>query len=97
MLDRVWPGTAKAYNGKATLGNAQVDPNILASYSTWLVGQYTGFAGYEQVAQGGIHFAGEHTSVEYQGFMEGGAQSGIRAAREILADYAVRLRPAAVK
>lgn len=97
MLDRVWPGSAKAYNGKATLGNAQVDPNTLASYSTWLVGQYTGFAGYEKAVQGGVHFAGEHTSVEYQGFMEGGAASGTRAAREILADYAVRLRAAAVK
>jgi monoamine oxidase len=94
MLDRVWPGTAKAYNGKATLGNAQVDPNTLASYSTWLVGQYTAFAGYEQARQGGVHFAGEHTSVDHQGFMEGGAESGTRAAREILADYGVGLRAA---
>src|SRR5579884_1199882 len=94
QLDRVWPGTSKAYNGKATLGNAQVDPNILASYSTWLVGQYTGIAGYERVRQGRVHFAGEHCSVEYQGFMEGGAQTGADAARDILADYGVRMRAA---
>jgi monoamine oxidase len=94
QLDRVWPGTAKAYNGKAALGNAQVDPNILASYSTWLVGQYTGIAGYERVRQGRVHFAGEHCSVEYQGFMEGGAASGTAVAREILADYGVRMRAA---
>ncbi|MDQ6662590.1 MAG: FAD-dependent oxidoreductase, partial [Chloroflexota bacterium] len=31
-----------------------------------------------------IHFAGEHCSVEFQGFMEGGAREGVRAAREIL-------------
>jgi len=94
QLDRVWPGTSRAYNGKATLGNAQVDPNILASYSTWLVGQYTSIAGYERVRQGRVHFAGEHCSVEYQGFMEGGAGTGAAAAREILADYGVRVRAA---
>lgn len=94
QLDRVWPGTAKAYNGRATLGNAQVDPNILASYSTWLVGQYTTIAGYERVRQGRVHFAGEHCSLANQGFMEGGAESGAAAAREILADYGVRMRAA---
>jgi monoamine oxidase len=40
--------------------------------------------------QGRVHFAGEHTSVEYQGFMEGGAASGFRAADEILSDYRIR-------
>lgn len=90
QLDEIWPGVSKHWNGKATFGNAQADPNILASYSCWLIGQCTSIAGYEKVRQGNVHFAGEHTSVEYQGFMEGGAASGVRAAREILADYGVR-------
>lgn len=94
QLDRVWPGTSASYNGRATVGNAQADPNILASYATWLVGQYTTIAGYERVRQGRVHFAGEHCSVEYQGFMEGAAESGAAAAREILADYGVRVRAA---
>lgn len=94
QLDSIWPGVSKFWNGKATMGDAQADPNIQASYSGWLVGQYTTIAGYERVRQGHVHFAGEHTSVEYQGFMEGGARSGIDAAREVLADYAVRLRSA---
>ncbi len=92
-LDRIWPGVASTWNGKATFGNAQADPNILASYSCWLVGQCTTIAGHEARAQGRVHFAGEHTSVEYQGFMEGGAESGFRAADEILADYRIRLKP----
>jgi monoamine oxidase len=92
-LDRIWPGVASKWNGKATFGNAQADPNILASYSCWLVGQCTTIAGHEARAQGRVHFAGEHTSVEYQGFMEGGAESGFRAADEILADYRIRLKP----
>jgi monoamine oxidase len=94
QLDQIWPGVAQTWNGRATFGNAQADPNILASYSCWLVGQCTTIAGHEARPQGRVHFAGEHTSVEYQGFMEGGAQSGFRAAEEILADYRVQLRPA---
>ncbi|HEY1867919.1 MAG TPA: FAD-dependent oxidoreductase, partial [Candidatus Cybelea sp.] len=90
QLDRIWPGVSATWNGKATFGNAQADPNILASYSCWLVGQCTTIAGHEARAQGGVHFAGEHTSLEYQGFMEGGAQSGLRAADEVLADYGIR-------
>lgn len=86
-LEHMWPGVSKHWNGKATFGNAQVDPNLQATYSCWLQGQYTKFAGYEHVRQGRVHFAGEHCSVENQGFMEGGAQTGVAAAREILADY----------
>jgi len=90
QLDRIWPGVSGTWNGKATFGNAQADPNIRASYSCWLVGQCTTIAGHEARPQGRVHFAGEHTSVAYQGFMEGGAESGVRAAAEILADYRIR-------
>ena len=47
---------------------------------------YQTIAGYEAVRQGNCLFAGEHTSIDFQGFMEGGAFSGQRAANEILAD-----------
>jgi len=95
QLDRIWPGVSEAWNGKATFGNAQADPNTLASYSCWLVGQCTTIAGHEARAQGRVHFAGEHTSVAYQGFMEGGAESGLRAAEEILAEYRIRPKSSA--
>jgi monoamine oxidase len=62
------------------------DPNFLCSYSYWKPGQYTGFSGYEKKRQGNIHFAGEHCSQDFQGFMEGGASEGVRAANEILGD-----------
>jgi monoamine oxidase len=61
-------------------------PNFLCSYSYWKPGQYTGFSGYEGARQGNIHFAGEHSSTDFQGFMEGGASEGVRAAKEILTD-----------
>jgi monoamine oxidase len=73
------------YNGLAALSYPTGDPNLLGSYSSYKVGQYTLFAGYEPVPQGRIHFAGEHTSYNFQGFMEGGAESGLRAAGEIIA------------
>jgi len=86
-LEIVFPGLTPHWNGKATLSTPFLDPNLLCSYSYWRVGQYTGFSGYEKVAQGPIHFAGEHCSQDFQGYMEGGATEGIRAAKEITSLY----------
>jgi monoamine oxidase len=84
QLEVVWPGISPYYTGRATLSYPTGDPNINASYSAFAVGQYTAFCGYGAVPQGRIHFAGEHTSVRFLGYMEGGAESGVRAAREVL-------------
>ncbi len=86
QLERVFPGISAHYTGRAALSYPTGDPYLLGSYSCWRVGQYTHFGGYEGVRQGPIYFAGEHCSVEFQGFMEGGAREGARAAREILQD-----------
>jgi monoamine oxidase len=82
-LETVFPGITRTWNGKATLSTPFRDPNLLCSYSYWRVGQYTSFSGYEGVAQGPIHFAGEHCSQDFQGYMEGGAREGARAALEV--------------
>jgi monoamine oxidase len=84
QLEHVFPGISKHYLGKGALSYSTGDPHLLGSYACWRVGQYTQFAGYERVRQGNIHFAGEHCSVEFQGFMEGAAREGERAACEIL-------------
>lgn len=83
-MERVLPGISAHYTGKAALSYPTGDPHVLGSYSCWRVGQYTLFGGYEGVRQGPIHFAGEHCSIEAQGYMEGGASEGIRVAREIV-------------
>jgi monoamine oxidase len=75
------------WTSRATLSTPWSDPNLLGSYSCWKVGQYTSFSGYEGARQGKIHFAGEHCSINFQGYMEGGASEGARAANEILSDY----------
>jgi monoamine oxidase len=88
-LEQVFPGISAHYTGVAALSYPTGDPFLRGSYSCWLVGQYTLFAGYERVRQGPIHFAGEHCSIEAQGFMEGAAREGAHVAQEILKDYGV--------
>jgi monoamine oxidase len=92
-LEVTWPGITPHWNGKATLSTPWRDPNQLGSYSCWTVGQYTQFSGYEGARQGKCHFAGEHCSMSFQGFMEGGADEGQRAANEILSDYKAGIFP----
>jgi monoamine oxidase len=86
QLEPIFPGITKEWNGKAMLSTPFTDPNFLCSYSYWKPGQYTSFTGYEKARQGNIHFAGEHCSINFHGFMEGGAAEGVRGANEILAD-----------
>jgi len=85
-LERPFPGARKHFTHKATLSHLTSDPFARGSYSGWLVGQYTLFGGYERVRQGNVHFAGEHCSIDLQGFMEGAAREGARAAGDVLRD-----------
>jgi monoamine oxidase len=86
QIEPVYPGLSKLWNTRATLSLPHLDPNLNLAYSYWRVGQCSTIAGYEGRRQGNVHFAGEHTSVDFQGWMEGGANTGQRAATEILAD-----------
>jgi monoamine oxidase len=98
QLEPVFPGITSRWNGRATLDAPLNDPFLRGSYSYWKVGQYTQFSGYEKARQpdptsGKCHFAGEHCSQDFQGFMEGGAAEGLRAANEILSDYKAGILP----
>ncbi len=79
----VFPGLTSQWNGKATQSIPHLSPLMKASYAYYRVGQYTTFGGYEGVRQGGVLFCGEHTSQDFQGYMEGGASEGKRAAKEL--------------
>jgi len=83
--ERVFPGLSTKWNGRATSSLPFLAPNLNCSYSYWQPGQYTQFAGYERAPQRNVFFTGEHTSVDFQGFMEGGAAEGVRAGQEVLA------------
>lgn len=87
QLEPVLPGISQHWNGRATIDYWPGYRWTRGSYSYWKVGQYTRFAGFERERQGNCHFAGEHTSVDFQGYLNGAVESGERAAAEILADF----------
>jgi monoamine oxidase len=85
QIEPVLPGITPHYNHKATIDYWHAYPWTLGSYSYWKVGQYTGFSGIEGVQEGAVHFCGEHTSVDFQGYLNGAVETGYRAASEVLA------------
>jgi len=81
QLAPVYPGLT--WNQKATQSLPHKSPFFNNSYSFWKVGQYTEFSGYEGAPQGGVFFCGEHTSTDFQGYMEGGASTGKATAKAL--------------
>jgi monoamine oxidase len=83
QAEPVFPRLKDTWNRKATQSLWHFNLLAKLSYSYYRVGQYTGFGGYEKARQGGVLFCGEHTSTDFQGFMEGAAEQGARAARQV--------------
>ncbi|SFI48845.1 monoamine oxidase [Paenibacillus sp. UNC496MF] len=93
QIEPVLPGLTAKWNGRAARDCWLSNPFSLGSYSYRKVGQHTAFAGVEQEREGtrgNCHFAGEHTSVAFQGYMNGAVESGERAAKEIIGDLQAR-------
>ena len=83
-------GVGTRWNGRATLSAWHVNPYSYGAYSYWPTGYCHNYAGYEAMRQGNVHFAGEHCSIDFQGYMEGGAAEGQRAGTEVLGDYGLK-------
>jgi monoamine oxidase len=83
QIEPLLPGATANYNGKAYIDFWTGNKWSNGSYSYWKVGQYTSFGGYEGAPQGGVYFCGEHTSQDFQGFMEGGASTGKATAKAL--------------
>lgn len=86
QIDNLYPGVSALWNGRANLAYWPGNPLTLGSYSYYRPGQYTRFAGYEAVRQGNCHFCGEHTTLDYQGYLNGAVATGEQAAEEIRHD-----------
>ena len=90
-LEAVYPGARAA---RAGMPEARFHwpshPWTRGSYASYRPGQWTAFRGVEGAAVDDLYFAGEHCSLEAQGFMEGGCETGERAAAEILARRGAR-------
>ena len=79
-VDGPFPGTKAAYNGQAYLDWWATDPFIGGAYGCYQAGQITAFAGIEALRDGNVHFCGEQTSLNFQGYMEGAVESAERLA-----------------
>ena len=84
LLNQMYPGATANFNNKAERFIWPEYKWTKASYTCFKPGQYTTIAGNEIKPVGKIFFAGEHCSYDYQGFMNGGAETGRRAAEAII-------------
>ncbi len=83
QVEPVVPGLSSRWNGKAAASLWHLNPYTRGAYSYWSPGYCQQYSGYESIPQGNLHFAGEYISNDYQGYIEGGAVEGLRAANEI--------------
>jgi monoamine oxidase len=86
-LDRVFPGIHEQWLGTALRAYWPSNPFVRASYAAYQPGQWTGIRGAEGLTVGNLYFAGEHTSLDWQGYMNGGAESGRVAAEALIARF----------
>jgi monoamine oxidase len=84
QVERIYPGALDAFTGKAVRQHWPTVPFALGSYTCYKPGQYSTLSDTLPVPVGNLFFAGEHTSAEFNGYMEGAAESGERAAKEVL-------------
>lgn len=82
-LERPFPGLTAQFNSKAERFHWPTHTFTKSSYACYLPGQWTTIAGAEIKPVGNLYFAGEHCSVDFQGFMNGGAETGRQAALDI--------------
>jgi monoamine oxidase len=84
QLEPIYPGITKEFNITYQIADWPKQPYTLASYAAYKPGQVTTIRGAEGEPVGNLFFAGEHTSLEYQGYMNGAVESGERVADEVL-------------
>lgn len=84
-LAAIYSGLERDFTGRAHLDAWVHNPWSRGSYAAFLVGQYTRFTQAARAGrEGGVHFAGEHTDTDQQGYIDGAVRTGERAARELL-------------
>lgn len=84
VFNRVFPGARTAAQPLSVAVSWANEPFAKGGYALYGPGQVTTMRGSEAEPEGRLFFAGEHTELETQGYMEGAVRSGVRAAREVL-------------
>lgn len=83
-MDQVFPNSKRTYSNKHVFACWSSYPWVKASYTCPKPGQWNNEMLHISEPIGNVFFAGEHCSVDYQGFMNGGAETGRLAAEEII-------------
>jgi monoamine oxidase len=96
-VEQAFPGTEAAQNGRVARFHWPTHPFTLASYACYRPGQWTTIAGAEIEPVGRLFFAGEHCSYDYQGYMNGAAETGRRAAESVLDALGVARQTSALR
>ena len=81
---RLPQGTSAAYTGRSYEDHWALDPWVKGAYSYYRVGQATSYPTLAQAPEGPYLFAGEHTSSENIGFLDGAVETGAEAAKTLL-------------
>ncbi|MEM9487660.1 MAG: FAD-dependent oxidoreductase [Myxococcota bacterium] len=88
-IEDIFPGMTDAYlTETATIFHWPSVPTQEGSYTCYKPGQWQ-YWETEGVRERNIHFCGEHCSPEFQGWMEGAAETGAVVAGEILDDLGI--------
>ncbi|WP_225414608.1 flavin monoamine oxidase family protein [Stigmatella hybrida] len=93
-FNEVFPGVRESANGAVARMHWPSHEFTRGSYSAYKVGQFTTISGAEIERVGNLHFCGEHTSLDAQGFMEGAALTGAMAAAEVAGDLGLHVEEA---
>ncbi len=88
-IEPIFPGISAIWNGKVAETKPMRDWRFNGSYAYYKVGQTQVMCGYEHAPQKNVFFCGEHTSLDYLGFMEGAALEGQGAAEQVLSALGV--------
>ncbi len=83
-IDEAVPGSKTHFNGRSWVDLWTRDPWTDGAYAAFSPGQYTRFWNGLGMPDGNVHFAGEATSTYSQGYLNGGVESGDRAATEVM-------------
>lgn len=88
-LDKIFTGFVDARSERASLFAWHTNALSRGSYSAYRVGQYSSLCGAESIPVGNLLFAGEHCSLDFQGYMNGAAESGRVAAEAVIESLSI--------
>lgn len=84
VLSKAYPHISDPNPDMLTRFHWPTHPYTKASYTCFAPGQFTTIEGAQREPAGRLYFAGEHCSFEFQGFMNGAAQTGREAAEAVI-------------